>query len=530
MVDFKNQEVELIFDSLTVDYSSCCFVEVSIIVVVETSSAISLSHELDFFHGCLTCKATVRTCAYLTDISLWFVDVSSQLCYLIRDGCQLCLQPGVMELDPSTHLQAQMAVMMNEMTKLRSELSKSKAEEQSVEKPGMEEIKILAPSQQPHDAIPPYPVRQKKARVDEGLNRNEGGICHPELISESANIKGLRSPIVVVVETSSAISLSHELDFFHGCLTCKATVRTCAYLMDISLWFVDVSSQLCYLIRDGCQLCLQAAKAEIQFSPKSHQFANSVLGFLNHAAGKKKERRIGEDSAAFAYIKRHRWEMFSRPLIRLRTQIVQEFYGNFSTAPRDGVFVRGISVNCSTEAIRAIWKLPRVSTDYKDTLVALHPNQPLEQAVLDRLAKEGANWEKDDQDNPLGFSANALQTRDLNLWHHFIYCNLMSTSYTAKVTYEQALLLYAIVTDTPFDAALVIRDQLTRCITNPKVKSWYFPVMITMLCRRAGVTFLSTDTEISLQQPLRLSKLDQRPPGASSSGQAASLPRLWLDS
>ncbi|CAI9117262.1 OLC1v1018616C1 [Oldenlandia corymbosa var. corymbosa] len=151
------------------------------------------------------------------------------------------------------------------------------------------------------------------------------------------------------------------------------------------------------------------------------------------------------------------------------------------SGPRDGVFVRGISVNCSTEAIRAIWKLPRVSTDYRDTIAALS-NQPLEQAILSRLPKEGTDWEKDDQDNPLGFQANALQMPDLNLWHHFIYCNLMPTTYITKVTYEQAMML------------------------------------------RAGVTFLNTDTESSLQQPLRLNKLDQRPPGASSSGQAASTP------
>ncbi|CAI9115259.1 OLC1v1016112C1 [Oldenlandia corymbosa var. corymbosa] len=192
--------------------------------------------------------------------------------------------------------------------------------------------------------------------------------------------------------------------------------------------------------------------------------------------------------------------------------------------PRDGVFVRGISVNCSTEAIRAIWKLPRISTDYRETLAALHPNQPLEQAILSRLAKEGTSWEMDDQENPLGFPANALQMPDLNLWHHFICYNLMPTSYIAKVTYEMALLLYAIVTDTPFDAASVIREQLTRCITDPKVRSWYFPVMVTMLCKRAGVTFMHTDAESNLQQPLRMHKLDQKPPGASSAGQTTSTP------
>ncbi|CAI9106040.1 OLC1v1005095C1 [Oldenlandia corymbosa var. corymbosa] len=247
--------------------------------------------------------------------------------------------------------------------------------------------------------------------------------------------------------------------------------------------------------------------------------------FLKHIRRKFiTERGIGKDGAAFAYIKRHGWETFSNPPVKPRIQIVQEFYGNFHTAPRDGVFVRGISVNCSTEAIRAIWKLPRISTDYRETLAALHPNQPLEHAILSRLAKEGTSWEMDDQENPLGFPANALQTPDLNLWHHLIYCNLMPTSYTAKVTYEMALLLYAIVTDTPFDTASVIREQLTRCITDPKVKSWYFPVMVTMLCKRAGVTFLHTDAESNLQQPLRMHMLDQKPPGASSAGQTTSTP------
>ncbi|CAI9089869.1 OLC1v1024518C1 [Oldenlandia corymbosa var. corymbosa] len=221
--------------------------------------------------------------------------------------------------------------------------------------------------------------------------------------------------------------------------------------------------------------------------------------FLKHIQRKIiTERGIGEDGATFAYIKHHGWETFSNPLVKPRI----------------------------TEAIRAIWKLQRVSTDYRETLAALHPNQPLEQAVLSRLAKEGTSWEMDDQENPLGFPANALQTPDLNLWHHFICCNLMPTSYTAKVTYEMALLLYAIFTDTPFDAASVIRDQLTRCITDPRVKSWYFPIMITMLCKRAGVTFLHIDAESSLQQPLRMHKLDQKPPGASSSGQATSTPTL----
>ncbi|CAI9094651.1 OLC1v1030428C1 [Oldenlandia corymbosa var. corymbosa] len=245
---------------------------------------------------------------------------------------------------------------------------------------------------------------------------------------------------------------------------------------------------------------------------------------LNAITDEWEPRGIGEDGAAFAYIKRHGWETFSKPPVKPRIQIVQEFYVNFHTAPRDGVFVRGISVNCSTEAIKAIWKLPRISTDYRETLAAQHPNQPLEQAILSRLAKEGTSWEMDDQENPLGFSANALQMPDLNLWHHFIYSNLMPTSYTTKVTYEMALLLYDIATDTPFDAASVIREQLTRCITDPKVKSWYFPVMVTMLCKRAGVTFLHTDAESNLQQPLRMHKLDQKPPGASSTGQTTSTP------
>ncbi|CAI9106289.1 OLC1v1005415C1 [Oldenlandia corymbosa var. corymbosa] len=170
------------------------------------------------------------------------------------------------------------------------------------------------------------------------------------------------------------------------------------------------------------------------------------------------ERGIGEDGEAFAYIKRH-----------------------------------------STEGIRAIWKLPRVSTDYRETITALHPNQPLEQAILSRLAKEGTDWEKDDQDNPLGFYANALQTPDLNLWHHLICCNLMPTTYTSKVTYEQAMILSQ-------GEELVLPSDDYHAL------------------RKGRGGFLNIDAKSSLQQPLRLNKLDQRPPGASSSGQATSTP------
>ncbi|CAI9109032.1 OLC1v1008764C1 [Oldenlandia corymbosa var. corymbosa] len=322
-------------------------------------------------------------------------------------------------------------------------------DEQTVEKPGVEEIQFPAPIKEPQQPAPnpPYPEWTR--------------YLPPPTDFRKCNIKGLREPTPPPPPQPPRALQEQALN----------------------------------AITDEWEPRLFPRKKGWDF-------------FLKHIRRKFiTERGIGEDGSAFTYIKRHGWGTFSNPPVKPRIQIVQEFYGNFHTAPRDRVFVRGISVNCSTEAIRAIWKLPRISTNYRETLAALHPNQPLEHAILSRLAKEGTSWEMDDQENSLGFPANALQMPYLNLWHRFICCNLMPTSYTAKVTYEMALLLYAIVTDTPFDVASVVRDQLTRCITDPKVKSWYFPVMITMLCKRAGVTFLHTYAESNFQQPLRMHKL-----------------------
>ncbi|CAI9109189.1 OLC1v1008964C1, partial [Oldenlandia corymbosa var. corymbosa] len=91
----------------------------------------------------------------------------------------------------------------------------------------------------------------------------------------------------------------------------------------------------------------------------------------------------------------------------------------------------------------------------------------------------------------------------------------------------------------------VLQEQALNAITDeweprlfPRKKGWDFflkhirrkfipergIVMVTMLCKRAGVTFLHTDAESNLQQPLRMHKLDQKPPGASSAGQTTSTP------
>ncbi|CAI9089899.1 OLC1v1024550C1 [Oldenlandia corymbosa var. corymbosa] len=498
-------------------------------------------------------------------------------------------QPGVMELDPSTHLQAQMAVMMNEMTKLRSELSKSKAEvcvlcdgshslddcpskmeavqfvrqgnaggfnnfnnwrnqqqtnwnnapqqgnyqrlaqppgfnrqdgqlpnyqnqqrsnqqyipredewisvqiaikglvEQPAEKPGMEGIQFPAPIKEPQQPAPtpPYPdwtrnfpPQQISKGVTERASGTEGNfqiqsqnpsfnfanttlrVCHkmPPARRKAAARKTASNTRRRISSSSSSPSPKQQRTPTPPASPAREPTPPPPPQPPRAL-----QEQALNAITDEWEPRLFPRKKGWDF-------------FLKHIRRKFiPERGIGEDGAAFAYIKRHGWETFSKPLIKPRIQIVQEFYGNFHTAPRDGVFVRGISVNCSTEAIRAIWKLPRISIDYRETLAALHPNQPLKQAILSRLAKEGTSWEMDDQENPLGFPANALQTPDLNLWHHFICCNLMPTSYTAKVTYEMALLL-------------------------------------------AGVTFLHTDAESNLQQPLRMHKLDQKPPGASWPG------------
>ncbi|CAI9109118.1 OLC1v1008873C1 [Oldenlandia corymbosa var. corymbosa] len=411
-------------------------------------------------------------------------------------------QPGMMELDPSTHLQAQMAVMMNEMTKLRSELSKSKAE-----------VCVLCDASHSLDDCPSKMEAvhlstgnagdSTTSTIGEISNRPTGTMLH-----NKETIKGLLNPQDSTEKMLAQIA-KQNAERPSGSLPSDTIVNPKGN---------DQEQAKAVTLRSGRQL---------------NQPSEEVTPASDPAEQEQPAEKPGMEEIQFpAPIKEPQQQAPTPPYPGL-SQMPPARRKAAARKNASNTRRRISSSSSSPSPERQRTPTPLASPAREPTPPP--PPQPpraLQEQALNaitdewepRLAKEGTSWEMDDQENPLGFPANALQTPNLNLWHHFICCNLMPTSYTAKVTYEMALLLYAIVTDTPFDAVSVVREQLTRCITDPKVKSLYFPVMVTMLCKRAGVTFLHTDAESNLQQPLRMHKLDQKPPGASSAGQTTSTP------
>ncbi|CAI9111986.1 OLC1v1012342C1 [Oldenlandia corymbosa var. corymbosa] len=88
----------------------------------------------------------------------------------------------------------------------------------------------------------------------------------------------------------------------------------------------------------------------------------------------------------------------------------------------------------------------------------------------------------------------------------------MPIQYSQVATYERVLIIYAIVSSTPFDMATVIRDQTTRCITDSAVRSWFFPVLVTMDCAKANVRFVPADLQETISCPWSLQGLAREPP------------------
>lgn len=73
----------------------------------------------------------------------------------------------------------------------------------------------------------------------------------------------------------------------------------------------------------------------------------------------------------------------------------------------------------------------------------------------------------------------------------------MPTLERQNVTYERALLLYAIMEGQTINAGELIRDQIKRCHEDKAGYLW-FPSFVTNLCTRYGLPFPTTDTLIKV--------------------------------
>ncbi|PIN00193.1 hypothetical protein CDL12_27303 [Handroanthus impetiginosus] len=109
---------------------------------------------------------------------------------------------------------------------------------------------------------------------------------------------------------------------------------------------------------------------------------------------------------------------------------------------------------------------------------------------------------------PIYFPRTSL-TFAADNWLRFISARLLPSSHTSDVTRERAVMIYAILTDVPFDIGRFLHRSILKSAIGGLTMGLYHPSLITELCARAGLERQPGD---ELLQPDSMIRADRRPP------------------
>ncbi|PIN23318.1 hypothetical protein CDL12_03960 [Handroanthus impetiginosus] len=150
--------------------------------------------------------------------------------------------------------------------------------------------------------------------------------------------------------------------------------------------------------------------------------------------------------------------------------------------------VRGKNINFSARTINSLFGTPSIDT-LGEVQEFLEDHPPLD-TICELICR----------DNPqLTFEADN--------WLRFVYARLLPSSHTSEVTRERAVMIYAILTDVPFDIGLFLHRSILKSAMGGLTIGLYHPSLITELCAHAGLERQPGD---ELLQPDFMIRADHR--------------------
>ncbi|PIM97147.1 hypothetical protein CDL12_30385 [Handroanthus impetiginosus] len=158
--------------------------------------------------------------------------------------------------------------------------------------------------------------------------------------------------------------------------------------------------------------------------------------------------------------------------------------------------VRDKNINFSARNINSLFGTPSI-----DTLGEV-------QEFLEDHPHWTPYWTLSRLNEPIHFPRTTL-TFAADNWLRFVSARLLPSSHTSKVTRERAVMIYAILTDVPFDIGRFLHKSILKSAMGGLTVGLYHPSLITELCARAGLEQQPGD---ELLQPDSMIRADRRPP------------------
>ncbi|PON62892.1 hypothetical protein PanWU01x14_135680 [Parasponia andersonii] len=157
----------------------------------------------------------------------------------------------------------------------------------------------------------------------------------------------------------------------------------------------------------------------------------------------------------------------------------------------DTVYVRGVQVPLSTEAINTIYGLGDPVDEHSEFVEAI--TEPELATVLETVAIAGAEWNVSSQ------GAYTCLRSSLNppakVWYHFLKSRLLPTTHGKTVSKERVLLLYSMLTGKSINVGQIIHREICAYAAR-KSGALFFPSLITRMCCNARAPYLVNEEKL----------------------------------
>ncbi|PIN07716.1 hypothetical protein CDL12_19711 [Handroanthus impetiginosus] len=145
---------------------------------------------------------------------------------------------------------------------------------------------------------------------------------------------------------------------------------------------------------------------------------------------------------------------------------------------------RGKNINFSDKNINSLFGTP--STDTPGEVQEFLEDHPPLDTICELICRDNPQWTLSRLNEPIHFPCTTL-TFAADNWLRFVSARLLPSSHTSEVTRERAVMIYAILTDVPFDIGHFLHKSILKSAMGGLTIRLYHPSLITELCARAGL-------------------------------------------
>ena len=196
------------------------------------------------------------------------------------------------------------------------------------------------------------------------------------------------------------------------------------------------------------------------------------------------------------------------------TAVVKDFYSNLVGRKDNTVFIRGVWVPYGAKAINEAYGMAGHKHGSKFKKLLENPNfENIAKKLTDGKAQLGQG-----EGGPKTLNRGSL-TGEAKVWFYFLASVLVPTRHLSTVREQEAIILYAILKGYKINVGTIIENSIMRYHEGNKRGLIPHPVIITVLCLKAGVKGVwEEEEEVPLTSPLLLTGVSKGPRNQKKKG------------